>query len=132
MPGFIDSQDSRRPSEVPRLSRRYRTNLTVTWWPPAPRRVFKSRPVPEAIQIIDLSMVGALFEGPTNDRVKVGMKVPVEFNDVRAVVVIRNIRPATRPGYSYYGMSFNDPTPELEAALTDVLADSMAVRSSGY
>ncbi len=103
---FIDDEDVRRPQEFPRLSPRYPIPpLKATWFPPSRRKL--SRAVgPVEVRLVDISIAGALLEGPFNDRLVEGSRLRIEFGTADGIAEIRNARPSEHKGMSYYGVSY--------------------------
>ncbi len=120
---FTESHDLRRPSEYPRLSERHRVNTSAIWYPPSRRKILAGRPGPVEIQVLDLSVAGALLFGHANPAIELGLKLKIEFDGVKGVSVIRNIRESASRDMSYYGVSFFAMTHEFELKVMEVVAD---------
>jgi hypothetical protein len=119
---FVDEDDVRRPSEFPRVSERHRIKFETIWYPPT-RSLFGTRPKGVEVQVLDPSVAGALLVAPTNPRLVPGVKIKMLFEDVTAVIVVRNVRPSSTPQHSYYGIAFFGMGRELELKVLQLVAE---------
>lgn len=109
---FIDEHDVRRPTEFPRISPRYPIPpLKAIWYPPARRLV--GSPAAVEVRLVDISVAGALIQGPHNKRLSVGSRIPIEFQGTEGIADVRNIRPSEHRDSSYYGISYFNMSPEM-------------------
>ncbi len=125
---FLEEHDARRPSEFPRIAQRYRAETKAVWYPPSRRKVLAGRPQPIEVQVLDLSVAGALFGAPPNRALELGAKVKMQFDEVWGVSVIRNIRPSSSPAVTLYGVSFFQMSNQLEMKVMDLVAAIKSTR----
>jgi hypothetical protein len=91
--------------------------------PPPPKKRFgKARP-PETleVEVLDLSVSGALVSAPEVDTVGVGAVVPVRLHGHRGTVAVRRVGTDDRPGRVRLGVEFLEAQPELKAELDRII-----------
>ena len=125
---FVDHSDLRKLTEIPRISHRYRAETEAVWFPPSRRRLVDGRPQPVKVQVVDLSVAGALLAAPTNKALQMGAKVRIQFDGIRGVAVIHNIRASSTPTHSYFGVAFFLMSHELEVRIMQLIAENKAAR----
>lgn len=106
--------------------------MTVTWIVPNNRKLFGKKTANIDLQIIDLSIAGALLVGPVIDVVRSGSRVPFLYHDARGVAEIRHIRPSDNvPEFTngaYYGVVFISLPPPLKDLIYTHMADRRGQR----
>lgn len=103
-----------------RISARRRAALTVRWKVPrAGKGVkrFRVAPSTETVELANVSVVGLGIVAPTVDALQIGSRIPVAFEGEPGSVLVRWLRPADRPGMTYYGCELVSPGRELIEAL---------------
>jgi hypothetical protein len=79
------------------------------------KSLLKKEEVSAPAVFLDLSLEGALIEGPTRDEIEPGTRVHVRFRDLDGVVEVRHGR-VSEDGYMLYGVRFI-----LEPVLSDAI-----------
>lgn len=106
-----DTPKSALPGQFPRLSDRFQVDgMSLTWIVPNNRKLFGKKTAAIEMQIIDLSIAGALLVGPSIDVVRSGSRVPFLFQGAQGVTEIRHIRSSDSipdlDNGAYYGVVF--------------------------
>lgn len=122
MKELVRNGDVRRPTEMPRISMRYRVSGASLEWTPPRKGLLPSRRRAVTAEFIDLSVVGALVKAPTNDAVFIGMRIPIRVGNEDGLVELRNVRPSDVEGFSLYGVVFHQISPDLQRAVYEAIA----------
>jgi hypothetical protein len=86
--------------------------LTVTWRVPRRTR-WRTRVVEEVVDVANVSATGAAIVAPTAADLRRDQVLELDCEGLAASARIRRIVPGSRPGVSYYGVQFVDPSPEV-------------------
>lgn len=123
-----DTHKPALPGQFPRLSDRFHVEgMTMTWIVPNNRKLFGKKTANIDVQIIDLSIAGALLVGPRIDEIRGGSRVPFLYEGAHGVAEIRHIRPADDvPDFAngaYYGVVFINLPSRLKELVFAHIAD---------
>ena len=97
-------------SGIDRLARRHAAgSLVVSMIVSEPdRRMRSTQPIALAVDVKDLSIMGAQLEGPALGHITPGTIVEISVGSHRGAAEIRHSRPSDIPGRAVYGVHFLD------------------------
>lgn len=101
---------------------RYRAVGFRFTWLPVTRGMFglKTKPVP--VEVIDLSVSGALILAPHHPKVGSGTIVPIVVDGGKGLVEVRHVQEAPDPAMRYYGLLFVELQPALRRRIHELVA----------
>lgn len=91
--------------------------------PPPPKKRFGRAGEPRVVvvDVIDVSVSGALIAVAEPEALRVGAVVPVRLHGHEGVVRVRRSCEADRPGRARFGVEFLDAEPELREELDEII-----------
>lgn len=115
--------DEMAPAEFPRLVARYATpSLPAVWFPPTGSLGLGNSTKKTAVHITELSLSGLRLEVPAKKKLKVGLRVRLEFNDTECLVEVRNLRAhPTKPKLQIIGASYSRPSDEFDQLVGSII-----------
>jgi hypothetical protein len=114
------TEASRRNDRV--VERYSSMSIEVVWFPPT-RTFLGTRPKKAAAEIVDLSVSGALLQGPANGKVHPGTLAELELEGAVGVVEVRHVKATDDPDSFHYGVQFLRMEPKLRQRVYDLVAE---------